>query len=100
MKKLLKNPWVLCATVVAFAVVLLFVPGMGAFIGGGAILKAFTSLVAGAVLMVLVWISRRVWVIFKNEKDAEDVHDHEVARSIILAGLYLSFAIVVASIFG
>ena len=97
---ILKNPWTLCVAVAVFVVFLLFAPGMGAFMGGGAIVKAFTALVAGAVLMALVWIARRMRVLFSSDEDAEDIHDHEIARSIILAGLYLSFAIVVASIFG
>jgi len=100
MTNLFKNPWTLCVAVAVFVVFLLFAPGMGAFMGGGAIVKAFTALVAGVVLMVLVRIAKGTRVLFNSDEDAEDIHDHEIARAIILASLYLSFAIVVGAVFG
>ena len=98
-KRWFTQPIIVCALVAVALVGLVFSPGFGPFIAGGALMKALTAIVAGFVLMALVWIARNMRVLF-NDGKPNGISKDPVAKAILLAGLYIAFALVVASAFG
>jgi hypothetical protein len=90
---------------IAILVVVLFLvsPDDMAFIrdtvGGGAIVKIVTALIAAFTLMSCVLLGRYMRVLFSNG-EPNGISTNPIAKAILLSGMYLSFALVVSSVFG
>ena len=68
-------------------------------VGGGALIKVITAVIAGLTLMGLVKLAMLMRVLFSDGKPNGIALD-PVAKAILFAGLYIAFALVCASIFG
>ena len=68
-------------------------------VGGGALIKIFTALIAGLTLMALVKLAMLMRVLFTNG-NPNGIFKDPVAKAILLSGFYIAFALLVSSIFG
>jgi len=68
-------------------------------LGGGALIKVLTAVIAGLTLMGLVKLATLMRVLF-SDGALNGIAKDPVAKAVLLAGLYVAFALVVASIFG
>ena len=68
-------------------------------ISGGLIIKILNALIAGLTLMVLVKIATIMRVLFADGK-VNGINQNPTAKAILMAGLYVAFAVVVSNSFG
>jgi hypothetical protein len=98
---LTKEPFIILAVIAALS--LFIIQGddlqfISNTIGGALVIKTIQAFVAGVVLMILVRLANRMRVLF-SDGDPGEIKSNPVARAILCATLYVSFAIIVASVF-
>ena len=103
MKKYLKwwasNPLIMGVITALLLLPLSLSSGFWQFLAGGALMKAFTALVAGLVLMALVKLAIWMRVLF-HTGDPNGIKKEPLAYAVLLAGLYIAFGLLTASMFG
>jgi len=68
-------------------------------VGGGLVVKIINAIIAGLVLMFLVKVATKLRVLIADGK-LNGIETNPVAKAVLMSGLYIAFAFVVANSFG
>lgn len=98
---LLRSPWTLALIAAVLAALALLADGVAAFVGGGALAKSATALIAAAVWLLVLVIARYARALFsRRDQLLKDILDDPLSASVLRGSYALAGALIVAAVFG
>ncbi|WP_270376211.1 hypothetical protein [Marinicauda sp. Alg238-R41] len=101
MDALARSPWTMAALAAVLAGLALLAGGVAAFVGGGALAKAATTLIAVAVWLLGLQIARYARALFtRNDARYEAITNDPLSLAVLRGSFAIGGALITAFVFG